>query len=118
LKDEDVIYLVSVPKNEKRVSHYIKIKEKQAFDWPICEVAICADKEHGVLKHVNLVLGAAAPIPWRATKAEKILEGQAVTPALAEAAGKAAVEDAKPMSQNAYRVPIFEAVVKRAVMGL
>ncbi len=68
------------------------------------------------MKSARIVLGAAAPVPWRALAAEKALAGKAVTEKSAEAAGEAAVQGAKPMSGNAYKVALFREVVKRAIL--
>ena len=57
-----------------------------------------------------------APTPWAAAQAEQALAGKAVTPETAEEAGKAAVADAKPLSQNAYKVQLAKVAVKRALL--
>ena len=48
--------------------------------------------------------------------AGKALAGKTVTAATAEAAGKAAVEGAQPLSQNAYKVQLARVAVKRALL--
>jgi len=64
------------------------------------------------------VLGGVAPIPYRALKAEAALRGKALDEASAAAAGLAAVDGAKPLAKNAYKVPLTQAVVKRALLSL
>jgi xanthine dehydrogenase YagS FAD-binding subunit len=64
----------------------------------------------------KVVLGHVAPIPWEATAAEKALVGKTLSTATAEAAGKAAVEGAQPLSQNAYKVQLAKVAVKRALL--
>jgi xanthine dehydrogenase YagS FAD-binding subunit len=44
------------------------------------------------------------------------LAGKTITAAIAEAAGKAAVEGAQPLSQNAYKVQLASVAVKRALL--
>jgi xanthine dehydrogenase YagS FAD-binding subunit len=44
------------------------------------------------------------------------LKGKTITAATAEAAGKAAVQGAKPLSQNAYKVTLAKVAVKRALL--
>ena len=46
----------------------------------------------------------------------KFLVGKTITAATAEAAGKAAVEGAQPLSQNAYKVQLARVAVKRALL--
>jgi xanthine dehydrogenase YagS FAD-binding subunit len=58
-----------------------------------------------------------APTPYEAAAAEKALVGKPITAATAEAAGKAAVAAAKPLSQNAYKVSLAKVAVKRALLA-
>jgi xanthine dehydrogenase YagS FAD-binding subunit len=62
------------------------------------------------------VLGHVAPTPHVAEAAAKALEGKAVTEATAAAAGEAAMEGAKPLSQNAYKLKLIAVAVKRAAL--
>jgi xanthine dehydrogenase YagS FAD-binding subunit len=64
----------------------------------------------------KVVLGHVAPTPWEATGAEAALKGKTITADTAEAAGKAAVLGATPLSQNAYKVTLAKVAVKRALM--
>jgi xanthine dehydrogenase YagS FAD-binding subunit len=64
----------------------------------------------------RVVLGAVAPTPWAASQADQVLAGKSLTPALAEEAAKAAVANATPLSQNAYKVQLTRVAVKRALM--
>ena len=63
------------------------------------------------------MLGCAAPVPWRAEAAEDVLgDAGDITPALAEQAADAALEGAEPMSQNAWRLKLVRASVRRALL--
>ena len=107
---------VPAPANGLR-SVYLKQREKESFDWPVAEVAVALRCAGNRCSQASIVLGAAAPVPWRARGAEAALTGQAINPETAHAAAKAALEGATPLSQNAYKVPIFEAVIRRAILA-
>ena len=64
----------------------------------------------------KIVLGHVAPTPWEAPEAGKALAGKTITAATAEAAGKAAVSGAQPLSQNGYKVQLAKVAVKRALL--
>ena len=68
------------------------------------------------VRGARIVMGAVAPIPWRVQNAERALVGKAVTEQTAMAAADAAIQGAKPMTQNAYKVQIARTAVKRAIM--
>ena len=65
----------------------------------------------------KIVLGHVAPVPWEATAAAGLLAGKPLTAANAEAAAAAAVEGAKPLSGNAYKVTLARTAVKRALLA-
>ncbi|HET9751483.1 MAG TPA: FAD binding domain-containing protein, partial [Myxococcales bacterium] len=68
LKPGELILEVRVPAG--RPSGYVKLMEKQSFDWPLAEAAVALGDDPRV------VLGAAAPVPWRAKKAEDLVRGK------------------------------------------
>jgi xanthine dehydrogenase YagS FAD-binding subunit len=72
--------------------------------------------EGDTVRTARIVLGAAAPVPLRARRAERVLEGK--TPGEAEAveAAEAALKGAVPLGSNAYKVNVLQALVKRAIM--
>src|SRR5206468_649682 len=66
----------------------------------------------------RIVLGGVAPIPWRLPKVEQMLAGERITEALAAKAAEAALEGAKPLAKNAYKVPLTKGVVRRTLLEL
>ncbi len=99
------------------VSAYTKQKEKESFDWPIAGVAVVMSMRGGRCSSAALVLEAAAPTPWRAKSAEAVLKGAEINENTARAAAKAAMDGATPLSLNAYKLPVFEAVVRRTILN-
>jgi xanthine dehydrogenase YagS FAD-binding subunit len=98
-------------------SAYTKVGQKESFDWPLAEVAVVLDRRGETVNRASIVLGAAAPVPWRASEAEKALVGNRVDQQTARAAASAAVRGATPLSENAYKIPMFEAVVRRTILA-
>ena len=107
---------VPTPKAGAR-SAYMKLGEKESFDWPLAEVAVVLEESGGKVSKANVILGAASPIPRRAKEAEAALMGKTVTVETATAAAQAALTGATPMARNGYKVPIFEAVVRRTILA-
>ena len=107
---------VPMPTDATR-SAYTKVGQKESFDWPLAEVAVVLERRGGMISKASIILGAAAPVPWRATAAEKTLTGRLLNDQSAREAATAAVQGARPLSQNAYKVPIFEAVVRRTILA-
>jgi xanthine dehydrogenase YagS FAD-binding subunit len=98
-------------------SVFLKQAEKPSFDWSIADVAVVLERAaDGRCQRASVVLGAAAPIPWRATKAEAALTGQMIDVTVARVAGQASIAGAAPLHHNAYKLPIFTTLVRRAVL--
>ncbi|MGA7328480.1 MAG: FAD binding domain-containing protein [Rhodomicrobium sp.] len=101
-----------------RMAH-LKQGEKDSFDWPLADVAVVLVLEpqsEGYCRSASIVLGAAAPVPHRAKVAESTLIGKRIGETIARAAASAALEGATPLAKNAYKLPLFEALVRRAVL--
>jgi xanthine dehydrogenase YagS FAD-binding subunit len=116
LAPDELITSIRVPASGMR-SAYTKQGEKDSFDWPIAEVAVALDMDGERVRRASVVLGAAAPVPYRARAAEAALAGKAVDEATARAAAHAALEGATPLAHNGYKVQVLEAVVRRTILA-
>jgi xanthine dehydrogenase YagS FAD-binding subunit len=99
-------------------SAYLEVGEKAAFDWPLAAVAVVlemADTTH--CRSANIVLGAVAPVPWRASEAQECLRGVVINEESAAAAAEAALSGATPLSGNAYKLSLLKNLVKRAILS-
>lgn len=95
---------------------WLKLKDRQVYDFALVSVAVVATIEDGVWQDGRIVLGGVAPVPWRATAVEEALQGNDVESSIADAA--ALIRNAaRPMSENAYKVPVAIALTERAVMA-
>ena len=95
-----------------------EIKHRETSEWPLVQasVAFYYEQNSKLAKGVRVVLGHVAPTPLLSESAAKALEGKEVTEATASAAGEAATEGARPLSQNAYKVKLLAVAVKRATL--
>jgi xanthine dehydrogenase YagS FAD-binding subunit len=114
----EVLTSVTIPPVAKGTrAAYHKQTERDSYDWPICDAAVVLQTDHGSVRAVSIVMGWVAPAPRRAVESERILTGKRVTEDLAREAARAAVADATPLSKNAYKVPVLEAVVRRTILA-
>lgn len=114
--DELITLIVVPPLASGARSAYTKVGEKESFDWPIAEVAVVVEPSGSNVGRASIVLGAAAPVPYRATAAEKLLVGKPLNDETARAAATAALSGATPLSSNGYKLPLFETVVRRTLL--
>lgn len=93
-------------------SAFLKFAIRKSIDFPIVNCAVMVGSGSP-----RIALNAVAPKPYRAIKAEAAIKGKAINEATAEAAGAAAVEDAKPLTATKYKVQIAKTLVKRALLA-
>jgi carbon-monoxide dehydrogenase medium subunit len=121
---DEILTEVTIPKTSAElVGEYIKFSPREMMDLAYVGVAVvynfgAQDKK---FTHVRIVLGAVAPTPVRAKRAEAVLEGQTLSEALAEKAGALAAEEARPISDVRstadYRRAMVDAMTKRAILN-
>jgi xanthine dehydrogenase YagS FAD-binding subunit len=118
LEDDEIVTEVQVPEPKSGTKQvFLKFRTRKTIDFAISSVATAITVEGGTVADARIVLGAVAPVPYRATDAEDALKGKAITELVAEAAGAAAVKKAMALSQNAYLIPLTKALVKRAILA-
>ena len=119
LQPNEILTAIDVP-NAPAGAKAIYVKEmvREIWDFALCSVAAMVTVKDGLVSEARIVLGGVAPIPYRAAKAEATILGKPLDEANAAAAGAAAVDGARPLAKNAYKVPLTQAVVKRALLSL
>jgi xanthine dehydrogenase YagS FAD-binding subunit len=95
-----------------------EVKHRETNEWPLVQAAVSYHTEPGgkLARNVRIVLGHVAPTPLVSEAAAKAVEGNEITEATAAAAGEAACEGAKPLSENCYKVKLLATAVKRALL--
>jgi xanthine dehydrogenase YagS FAD-binding subunit len=117
LEPNEMVVDVTIPIGRLANASY-EVRHKQSYDWPLVQAAVAfqGGRDGGKATGVRIVLGHVAPTPHVAEAAAKALNDRAITEATATAAGRAAAENAKPLSQNAYKLRLIEVAVKRALL--
>ncbi|MBI4893180.1 MAG: xanthine dehydrogenase family protein subunit M [Acidobacteria bacterium] len=116
VKPNEIVTAVVIPNAVTKNATY-EVRQKEALDWPLATASVALTMKGTAVGSAKIVLGHVAPTPYVAEKAAAMLAGKTITAETAEAAGKAAVESAKPLSMNAYKVQIAATAVKRALLA-
>ena len=117
LKNEDIITEIHVPASPLAArSTYLKFKERDSLDFALASAAVAVRMgSNRTVQDARIVLGGVAPIPWRVPAAEKFLAGKELKPDVLAEAGKLALAEAQPLEKNAYKVPLAQTLVRRAL---
>jgi xanthine dehydrogenase YagS FAD-binding subunit len=106
--------ILPAPGNVKS-GHY-EVRYKASHDWPIAFATVLLTMDGQTVRGARVVIGAVAPIPWRSPEAEKAVQGKAITEQTAAAAAEAALKDAQPLKENAYKIQVAKTAVQRAIL--
>jgi xanthine dehydrogenase YagS FAD-binding subunit len=96
---------------------YLKFRQRKAIDFAISSVAAVITTKEEIVSKARIILGGVSPTPYRAVKAEVVLQGETMSERMVETAVSAALEMAKPLAMNAHKIPITEALLRRALVG-
>jgi len=119
LQPKEMITDIILPAPKKNTkSYYIKQGVRESYDWSLGDVAIVMEVSGNTCKSASIVLGAAAPIPYRSNEAEQAMENETINGDNALAAAKAAMSKARPLSKNGYKVPLFVSIIKQAILEI
>jgi xanthine dehydrogenase YagS FAD-binding subunit len=118
LKPGDLIVAVRLPAEARSfASHarYLKVRERTSFAFAVVSAAAGLRIEHGTIWDARLALGGVAPKPWRARAAEKELAGHPPGATVFRRAAEAALADAKPSGDNAFKIELAKRILVRAL---
>lgn len=108
---------VILPPIDGRTCAAYEVRHGEGPDYPLAAAAAALRMDlFGVVQSAKVVMGHVAPTPWVSAEAAAVLVGRHVTHDVAELAGRAAVAQASPLSENAYKVQLAKVAVKRAIL--
>lgn len=93
-----------------------EVRQGEGPDYPLAAAAISLLMDGDIVHEAAIVLGQVAPTPWFSPEAVAAIKGQRVNEETAEVAGLAAVQHARPLGNNAYKVQLAKTAVKRAIL--
>ncbi|MDL2317798.1 FAD-dependent oxidoreductase [Eubacteriales bacterium OttesenSCG-928-A19] len=115
LPDEIVTGVVVPVLPEGTVQAYNKYRQRKSIDFAIVAVASAYTVKEGTIADARIVLGACAPVPMRATAAERYLVGKKPTQDVARQAADLALQDAFALDKNAYKIDLAKTMVARSL---
>ncbi len=116
LQANELISEIIIPPAAGARSATYEVRERLIMDWPLAAASVSLKMTGSQIVAARVVLGHVAPVPWPAPGADRVLAGKTVSEKVAEDAGKAAVEGARPLRQNGYKVQLAGTAVKRAIL--
>ncbi len=114
LTPNEVLTAISIPMRGLKNGTY-EIRHRQGLDWPYVTASVAYSQKDGAISEAKVVLGHVAATPWVAKAASNALKNAKLDQASVDKAAESAVEGAKPLSKNRYKVQMVKTAVKRAL---
>ncbi len=104
------ILLPAPPKGLR--SSYRKVRGRRSWDFALAGVALALQFNDDAVTDARVVLSGAAPTPWRSKEVEEAIRGKKLDAETIANASEAVVAKADPLEQNAYKLPLFRAIIE------
>jgi carbon-monoxide dehydrogenase medium subunit len=120
LTEEEILQEIHVPNLPPHSrGRYLKLTPRRSMDLAIVGVAAVVVAEDGICNDIRIALGAVAPTPIRARRAEDIIRGQKLSDEVIERAAQIAAEECHPISDHRasaeYRCDMVEVLTRQAI---
>jgi xanthine dehydrogenase YagS FAD-binding subunit len=96
-------------------SLYLKLRDRASYEFALASAAVVITVADTKITRARLALGGVGTKPWRSTEAEGELTGQPATQAAFQKAADAALRDAKPQSENGFKVELAKRCLVHAL---
>ncbi len=115
LRPGDVITAIDLPSGIPARSTYLKVRDRASFAFALASAAVALDVSGGTIRAARVALGGVGTKPWRSPEAERALVGKAANDAAFHAAAEAALAEARPHRDNAFKVELAKRTLVRAL---
>jgi xanthine dehydrogenase YagS FAD-binding subunit len=116
LESGDLITHVTLPppvEGSKQV--YLKLRDRASYEFALASAAVVMNVTGGKVNRLRIALGGVGTKPWRSPEAEAALVGQPASDASYRQAAEAALRDAKPQSENGFKVELAKRCLAHAL---
>jgi xanthine dehydrogenase YagS FAD-binding subunit len=116
LEPGDLVTHVTLPPPVAGSHHvYLKLRDRASYEFALASAAVVITTTGGSVTRARIALGGVGTKPWRSPEAEAVLVGQPANEATFRKAAEAALRDAKPQSENAFKVELAKRCLTHAL---
>jgi xanthine dehydrogenase YagS FAD-binding subunit len=116
LQPGEIITAIVVPAATAGLrSHYLKVRDRASFEFALVSAAVVLGVAGGRVTSARVAMGGVGTKPWRLPSVEAALAGAPATPDAFAAAAAHAGDGARPLRQNAFKIPLMQRALVRAL---
>lgn len=94
---------------------YLKLRDRSSYEFALASAAVVITVAAGKVTRIRIALGGVGTKPWRSHEAEAVLAGQPANDAGFRKAAAAAMRDAKPQSENRFKIELARRCLTHAL---
>lgn len=118
LRPGDLLTAIRIPSTWAGAEFYFeKVRDRNVWDFALVNVASAMVTSGGKIERMRLAMNGVAARPLRLKTVEAAVLGKPRNGETAGIAGNLAIQGAKPLQYNGYKVPLMRNLVKRAIRG-
>jgi xanthine dehydrogenase YagS FAD-binding subunit len=112
----DLITHVTLPAPRARSKHvYLKLRDRASYEFALSSAAVVAEVSDGRFSFIRVALGGVGTRPWRSHEAEAALLHRTADPEGFRHAAVEALREARPQSENAFKVELTKRCIAHAL---
>jgi xanthine dehydrogenase YagS FAD-binding subunit len=117
LQHGELIVAIELPRsNFAKNTYYLKVRDRASYAFALIAVAAALELDGDTIRQARVALGGVAHKPWRTRDVEAALSGRRASEETFRQAAGAALQDAKPLAHNAYKIELAKRAIVRALM--
>ncbi|MFP4071825.1 MAG: FAD binding domain-containing protein [Desulfovibrionales bacterium] len=109
---EIITEIILPPPGQNLRSSYRKVRARRSWDFALAGLALALWFEGDRVANGRVVFSGVAPVPWRSQEVEEVIRGKRLDETTIARAAEAAVQNARPMSGNGYKVSLLKGVIE------
>ncbi|HKG62292.1 MAG TPA: xanthine dehydrogenase family protein subunit M [Pyrinomonadaceae bacterium] len=94
---------------------YLKLRDRASYEFALASAAVVLNIANGKITRARLALGGVGTKPWRSPEAEAALTGKPASDATFRQAAEAALQNAKPQSENRFKIELAKRCITHAL---
>jgi xanthine dehydrogenase YagS FAD-binding subunit len=111
----DLITHVLLPPAANVHSHYLKLRDRASYEFALASAAVVVTMQGRTIAQARIALGGVGTRPWRSREAEQVLHGKTAGKDLFAKAADAALQGARPQSQNGFKIDLAKRCLIQAL---
>src|SRR6202158_943994 len=116
LEPGDLVTHVTLPASRSGSKQvYLKLRDRASYEFALASAAVVITIAGGNVTHARIALGGVGTKPWRSREAEAALTGKPADAANFRKAAEAAMRDAKPQSENRFKIELARRCLAHAL---